>query len=770
MRRTIILLLLALLMALPALAEAPVEAPAVEAAVELEEMDLMDPEVYAGEALPRSEQAVSAAEAPEALDDAGEEVAPKAGSQNLVLGVGEKYTLKIDGARGYKSSNGKVAAVSAKGVVTGKKAGKSATITVTRKKGKAKKIKVTVKKAPSKVTLNQTALTLEVGQTFRLKAKLPSKSASALKWSSSSKKVAKVDASGLVTAVKKGTTKVKVKTFNGQTAVCTVKVVPVNPANATVRKFAEAAGVTNEQLEKAAGAGIETLNTWSVGDLTRVEFVTGNVRWKMSDDQWKSVTLIGCKGKPEALTVAARYGNGLPVAGMNEGVFSGNENLKKVVVEEGIESLPSYVFDTCVNLSDITLPASLTKVGFHSFHRVGENLAEPFYLNLPDNIVEQSFGECHSVMVCKKDSVTARTLSNGDWDFTCPGEEDFRYRYAEYYREGSWESEEDGTWGVQLALVKYVGQGGAVKIPEGPVYIRNGAFLNCDKLTSVEIPEGVTRICANAFEGCANLTGVKFPATLRVIGLQAFRGVDQVKYFDLPDGLTAINGNGGGAHTFEGCGAVLRVKKGSQSAILLSDRNYSVTFPGEEDFRYRYEEHKENGESVHRLYLWDYVGQGGVVVIPDGVYGVSRTPPGGSDSWHPAFYNNKSITGVVIPEGAVIVQDSAFSGCTMLTDITLPSTLKILKNHAFENTGTAAGKRFIVVLPAGLEEITAGTGAGWDSFNESGATIVAQNAAIRTALYEGWYVYYNTPEDARNSTNLCFKPNDDPNFKYRGCR
>ena len=69
---------------------------------------------------------------------------PDTAPLKLILGAGEKYTLKIDGAAGYKSSNGKVAAVSAKGVVTGKKAGKSATITVTRKKGKAKKIKGTL--------------------------------------------------------------------------------------------------------------------------------------------------------------------------------------------------------------------------------------------------------------------------------------------------------------------------------------------------------------------------------------------------------------------------------------------------------------------------------------------------------------------------------------------------------------------------------------------------------------------------------------------------
>ena len=159
--RIALLLILALMASLltAAFAEQPelISEPLFDAVEELDELELTAP--GDAEAIPTE---VMAAEA----------VVPDTAPLKLILGKGEKYRLQIEGATGYKSSNKNVVTVSAKGVVTGVKAGKSATITVTRKKGSAQKIKVTVRKAPSKVTLNKASLTLEVGQTFRLKAKL----------------------------------------------------------------------------------------------------------------------------------------------------------------------------------------------------------------------------------------------------------------------------------------------------------------------------------------------------------------------------------------------------------------------------------------------------------------------------------------------------------------------------------------------------------------------------------------------------------------------
>lgn len=217
-KRIALLLILALMAALTAAVAEEAELisePLFDAVEELEEVELAAP----GEAAPAE---VMAAEA----------VVPDTAPLKLILGKGEKYQLQIEGATGYKSSNKKVVTVSAKGVVTGIKAGKSATVTVTRKKGSAQKIKVTVKKAPKKVKLNKTKLTLEAGKTCQLKATLPSGTASTKRtWKSSKSSVAKVSGTGLVTAVKAGTAKITVCTFDSKVkAVCTVTVKDPTPS------------------------------------------------------------------------------------------------------------------------------------------------------------------------------------------------------------------------------------------------------------------------------------------------------------------------------------------------------------------------------------------------------------------------------------------------------------------------------------------------------------------------------------------------------------
>lgn len=130
----------------------------------------------------------------------------------------------------YKSSNKKIATVSSKGVVTGKKAG-TTKITVTSKTNKKKKttIKVKVmKQAVTKVKLNTSSETLKLGQTLDLKSTItPSKNVSkVVKWTSSNSSVAKVSSSGKVTALKVGTATIKVKAIDGskKSASCKITV------------------------------------------------------------------------------------------------------------------------------------------------------------------------------------------------------------------------------------------------------------------------------------------------------------------------------------------------------------------------------------------------------------------------------------------------------------------------------------------------------------------------------------------------------------------
>lgn len=75
------------------------------------------------------------------------------------------------------------------------------------------------------INMNKKKATIKVKKTLTLKATMkPAKSTDTLKWSSSNKKVAKVDKYGKVTAVKKGTATITVKTSSGKKATCKITV------------------------------------------------------------------------------------------------------------------------------------------------------------------------------------------------------------------------------------------------------------------------------------------------------------------------------------------------------------------------------------------------------------------------------------------------------------------------------------------------------------------------------------------------------------------
>ncbi|MBQ6347771.1 MAG: Ig-like domain-containing protein [Clostridia bacterium] len=157
-------------------------------------------------------------------------------AETLTLGVKQSATLAPSIPAGthasftWSSKDATIAAVSQAGKITGKKAG-TTTVTVKTHNGRKASVKVTVKKAPRKVTLDRRTASLNVKDTLRLKATLPSGTYSPITWSSSDKKIARVSAAGKVTAVAVGTATITAATYNGRTAAC---VVTVNPDEAEV--------------------------------------------------------------------------------------------------------------------------------------------------------------------------------------------------------------------------------------------------------------------------------------------------------------------------------------------------------------------------------------------------------------------------------------------------------------------------------------------------------------------------------------------------------
>ncbi len=75
------------------------------------------------------------------------------------------------------------------------------------------------------IVLNKTAVNIGVGQKYTLKATVtPSDAVQNVKWSTGDKKIATVDANGVVTGKKTGTVMITATTFDGKTTTCKVNV------------------------------------------------------------------------------------------------------------------------------------------------------------------------------------------------------------------------------------------------------------------------------------------------------------------------------------------------------------------------------------------------------------------------------------------------------------------------------------------------------------------------------------------------------------------
>ena len=195
-------------------------------------------------------------------------------AENLNMGDTLQLTASIaaDEYTTFKwtTSNKKVAVVDENGFVTTLGEGK-ANITVKTANGKSAVCKLTVVDPfkPSGIELAQSGtVELALGSTLELNASLlPASAKSELKWTSSNKKIAEVDANGIVTPIKEGTVTITVATYNNKKD--TVKVKVIDPKKCTGVELSQsgtvtiAAGETLQLEARLLPVTAETTLTWT---------------------------------------------------------------------------------------------------------------------------------------------------------------------------------------------------------------------------------------------------------------------------------------------------------------------------------------------------------------------------------------------------------------------------------------------------------------------------------------------------------------------------
>ena len=249
-------------------------------------------------------------------------------------------------------------------------------------------------------------------------------------------------------------------------------------------------------------------------------------------------------------------------------------------------------------------------------------------------------------------------------------------------------SEEDGT----LTIISYNGDDSIVLIPDeidGKQVTRIGewAFQN-GYFTKVIIPEGVTAIEEGAFSWCENLWSVTLPSTLKEIGYSAFGGCS-LTGITLPEGLLSI-----GNFAFEYNTALdsLHIPASVEylgGGFIAECYNMQSITLAEGNEHYKLTDgaiYSINGETLVLMLSSTATS----FTVPEGVTEIAAN----------AFAEKENLKTITLPQSLKCIREYAFMGCTQLGSITLPDCTYI-GDGAFERCEMLTE----IVIPEGIDSI-----------------------------------------------------------------
>ena len=387
------------------------------------------------------------------------------------------------------------------------------------------------------------------------------------------------------------------------------------------------------------------------------ELTYGDFQYKIEHDN--SCTITDYDGMASSLSIPSAI-NGHTVKQIDTGALSDNRIITSVTIPNGVTTIGFSAFNGCIKLEKIKFSSNL------------------------DTVCENAFNN-------------TKWFNNQSNGLVYVGKVAYKYK-GDMPRNTKITVKSD-TVSISESAFKDCANLTAILIPSSVKHIDKYAFYNCHGLTKLNFNDGIERIENDAFGSCEKLTSVNFSETLKSIGAFAFVECKKLSEITIPQSVTSV-----GEYAFSGCENLASVTvsddlpyvggRAFEKTKWLNSQPDGVVYIGKSAYGYKgdmpkntelslksgitnisgyafYEEKNLTSvkipETVNRIGNWAFLDCEGLknVNIPDGVKRI--------ESW--TFSNCSSLTNITVPDSVTVLDGLAFSYCTNLKNIELSKNL-----------------------------------------------------------------------------------------------
>ncbi len=416
---------------------------------------------------------------------------------------------------------------------------------------------------------------------------------------------------------------------------------------------------------------------------------------------------------------------GNSVTSIGEKAFQYCKGLTSVNIPNSVKSIGELAFQYCKGLTSVTIGNSVTSIGWNAFHDCtnltsvnisdiaawcgitfdrpdanplryavhlflnGEEVTELIIPNTVTSIGGFAFYDCKGL--------TSVTIGNSVTSFGreafygCTGLTSVTINSNDIVsKDYETNSNLKSIFGSQVTT--YI-------LGDNVTSIGDYAFYDCKGLTSVTIGNSVTSIGNHAFRGCKSLKSITIPESVNSIGNYAFSGCTGLTSIDIPNSVTSI-----GSSAFNYCTGLkdvyaLRTDPADYSCATDAFNDYSATLHVPKGCKEAYASTEPWSNFANIVDDIDTGSDDAVVltadgedVWTDGVLRFSVSSEENGEAVVSGVKNKDNLGAVTIPEKVKIadkvysvtsIGNWAFSDCTGLTSITIPSSVTSIGSGVF---------------------------------------------------------------------------------------